>query len=133
MKLFSLILNDDEYNVDIKKTYDSLSGDSLFYKIDVFSKIGLNKEFKLDIVVNNKYEHDVLQYLKEPVITQFSDSSYNIKYTESIMIIAAPLITAQCKGEMKIGNQWIYITSYEETALERSTFIDTLESIIQFK
>ena len=132
LNLFSLTLDDSEYKCIIKKTYDDVSGDDLFFTLDFTAKQGFNKIFTIEVVVNNKYEHEALTYRKEPVETYISN--YKIKYEENILSIpSSPFITAKCIGEMKIGNQWIYIVNFDEMAEGQSTFIDTLESIIQFK
>ena len=130
LKLFSLKLNENVFDVDITKTFDELSGDNLFFALTFTTKQQPAKSFKLEIVVNSNYEYEGLAYSIEPVETQISD--YNLKYTE-ITDAKGPLITASCMGEMKIGDQWIYITEYNETAIGKSTFIETLEAIIQFK
>lgn len=131
LKLFSLVVNETDYDLKIKKTYDSLSGDHLYYTLSFEQQNGLVKSFKLDIVVNSFYEHEQLEYSKTPVETNFSN--YSIKYLEDFEAVAdSPFNTVICKGEIQIGEQWVYIVTYEETALEQSTFIETLQSIISF-
>ena len=128
LQLFSLTVKEEEYDLLIKKTYGSVSGDNLFYSLRFNSKIGLQKNFTIEIVVSNKYEHDALEYTSE--IKKAQISSYTLKYSESLMPM---FMKVKCKGEMQIGKQCIYITNYEETALGQSTFVATLESIISFK
>ena len=131
LDLFSVVVNENDYELSIKKTYDSLSGDNLFYRLSFNHKNGQIQSFKLDIVVNSLYEHEQVEYSKELVESQISD--YDIRYIEtSKSISGTPFSTITCQGEMQIGDQWIYIENYEEMALGQSTFIETLQSIISF-
>ena len=129
--LFSLTADPDLYDVDIVKTYDSVSGDTLFYSLIFTSKVGLGKLFTLDIVVNGLYEHNELYYASEIKGAQLS--GYALKYTEvSVSITGTPFYSVSCLGEIQIGEQWVYITDYEETALVQNPFITTLQAIINF-
>lgn len=126
LKLFTLVV-DDEYDVITKKTYDSLSGDHLYYTLEFTSNLNLSKNFKLDIVVNSNYNYEELNYPEELKKAQIS--GYTLKYTEDSVALP-PFVTVYCQGEMQIGEQWIYITKYEEMIIGQGTFIDTLQSII---
>lgn len=130
LDLFKLVVNDNDYDLKIEKTYDSLSGDNLFYSLSFNQRNAQIKLFKLEIVVNSLYEHEQIKY-DEPVEAQIAE--YTIKYTEDVKSMSGtPFKKVICQGEMQIGEQWIYIENYEETALEQSTFIETLQSIISF-
>lgn len=131
LKLFSLIVNESDYNeITVKKTYDKSSGKSLYYSID-FN--GLRKSFKLEIVVNDKYEHNNPPLTGE--IKETNISNYTLRYTEIFNSMPGlPLNEASCQGEIQIGNQWVYITSYTETVVgEQSTFVETISSLISIK
>ena len=131
LKLFSINVDEAEYELGVKRTYDSVSGDDLYFALELNSKRGLSKKFRLEIVVNSLYEHDDLVYNKEPVEEQFSE--YKIKYAETNNpMVGSPFITVECRGEIQIGEQYIYITKYDEMAFGQSTFIETLQSIISF-
>lgn len=130
LELFALKVNFDEYDVDIKRTYDSLSGDNLYYTLDFVAKRDSSKRFKLDVVVNKFYTHEELAYTDELKEVQFFD--YTLKYYENSQKIG-PLITVNCKGEIQLGEQCVYVISYNERTMGQSTFIATLESLIQFK
>ena len=131
LQLFSLNVDESMYSVGIKRTYDSLSGDDLFFTLEFVSKQGLSKKFIFDIVVNKNYEHDALTYTDELKEEQFAD--YILKYSENDQPTSGPFIIVSCKGEIQIGEQWIYITKYEERATGKSTFIETLQSLVSFK
>ena len=129
LKLFSIELY-EEYDLEIKKIYDSLSEDNLFYTLSFNQKNGLKKIFKFDVVVNKFYEHEQTPFEEAPIVMQISE--YTLKYAENYETISDPFISVTAKGEMQIGEQWIYIMKFEETALGHSTFLDTLQSIIRF-
>ena len=132
LELFTLTVDMGEYDVNIRKTYDSLSGDDIFFTLEFTSNQGLSKKFRFDLVVNKFYSYTELIYSGELKEAQFSD--YTIKYTERVNTVSdATLIKVECLGEMQIGDQWIYITKYNETYIEQSTFIETLQSLISFK
>ena len=129
LESFKLVVNDNDYEVKVKKTYDSLSGDSLFYSLNFSHQNGM-KLFALEIVVNSLYEHEQVIY-KDPIEIQIT--KYTVKYIEtSKSISGTPFNKVICQGEIQIGEQWIYIEKYEEMALGQSTFIETLQSIISF-
>ena len=133
LELFSLTVDESVYNVVIKKTYDSVSEDDLFFTLEFTTKQqGLGKKFKIDIVVNKLYEHEDLAYTLELKETQLLD--YTLKYYEhSLPMSGMPFVNVDCMAEMQIGEQWIYVTKYEERALRKSTFIETLQSLIEIK
>lgn len=131
LELFSLAVNENDYDLKIKKTYDSLSGDNLYFSLNFNQQNGFKKSFKLDIIVNRLYKYKQFLYDREPVETKISE--YTFKYVEDIEAMpGTPFSTVTCKGEMQIGEQCIYIVTYEEMALGQSTFIETLQSIISF-
>ena len=131
LQLFTLTVDSDEYDLSIKKTYDSVSGDNLYYSLDFVAKKGLSKKFKLKVVVNKSYEHEGLVYTDELKETPIVD--YTLKYTEISQPMSGPLVAVNGMGEIQIGEQWIYIVRYEEMAMGKSTFVETLQSLIQFK
>ena len=130
LKLFSLVVDENEYEVDITKFYEKSSGSSLYYNLD-FQKAG--SLFKIEIIVDEKYEFDNSPLTGD--IKQTYISNYTLRYTEIFNSMPGlPLNEASCQGEIQIGNQWVYITSYTETVLgEQSTFVETISSLISIK
>ena len=125
---FSLIVDESEYKLAITRFYNKSSGESLYYSLNF---TGLMKSFNLDIVVDSQYEYDNEPYTDELNEARISD--YTLKYTEiSNPVAGVPFYEISCRGELQIGEQWIYITKYNETFLQ-NTLVDTLESIISFK
>lgn len=130
LELFELTVNENDYELKIQKTYDSVSGDTLYYSLSFNQKNGFKKLFKLEIVVNSLYEHEPLIY---DGFNETKIAEYTVKYTEISELISGTLFsTVKCQGEIQIGKQWIYIENYEEMSLGQSTFIETLQSIISF-
>ena len=131
LQLFTVTIG-DEYNFHIKRTYDSVSGDDLFFTLEFNSKKGLSKKFTVDIVVNKFYEHEELTYIDDLKETQVS--GYTLKYYENSQpMTGMPFVNVDGKGEIQIGEQWVYVINYEERAMGQSTFIETLQSLIVFK
>ena len=127
--LFSLAVDEDMYDLEVSKTYDSLSGDNLYYVLRFDQKEGLKKFFTFNIVVNGEYEHEQVEYSNEPDVYQIS--GYDLKFVENAKEVKdTPFSMVTCQGEIQIGEQWLYIENYEEMALGQSTFIETLQSII---
>lgn len=130
LKLFSLAVDENDYDLKIKKTYDSLSGDNLYYTLVFSQSSPFIKSFKLEIVVNSLYKHKQLIY---DDYSETKIAEYTVKYTETFeSMLDTPFSTVTCKGEMQIGEQCIYIVTYEEMVRGQSTFIETLKSIISF-
>lgn len=130
LELFELVVNENDYDLKIEKTYDSLSGDNLYYSLKFNQNNEHTKSLKLDIVVNSLYEYEQPVY-QESVNAQISE--YTIIYVEDVKAMPdTPFSTVTCKGKMQIGKQCIYIVTYEEMAWGQSTFIETLQSIISF-
>ena len=132
LELFSLVVDESEYKVEVKRTYDTLSGDDIFFTLQFTSKQGANKRFRFDIVVNKNYDYEEVDYADDLEEKQFSD--YILKYCEiSQPMTGTRFVNVECMGEIQIGEQWVYIINYKETTLGQSTFIDTLQSLISFK
>ena len=130
LKLFLLTVDEELYDLDIKKTYDTLSGDNLYYTLFFNQRLVQLKSFKLVVVVNSLYEHEQLVY-DEYSETKLAE--YTVKYAESSEpMLDTPFNTVICQGEIQIGKQWIYVETYEEIVMGQSTFIETLQSIINF-
>ena len=130
LQLFALTIDTEEYDVSIKRTYDSLSGDSLYFSLDFAAKKGLIKTFKLKVIVNKFYAYNGLSYTNE--LKEYQLADYILKYSETSQTMAdTPFVTVNCKGEIQINEQSVYITEYEEMAMGQSTFIDTMKSIIK--
>lgn len=123
---------DENYSLEIFKIYDSVSNDTLYYKLKMSDDYGIN--IKLEIVVNKNYNHPAIIYGAETSGITISD--YTLVYLQTVTpmpIGGVSFNSVNCMGEMQIGNQWIYIMSYEEMSLTEGTFIETLQSMIHFK
>lgn len=127
LDLFTLVVDESEYELDITRFFDKSSGESLYYSL-IFT--GAMKSFNIDFVVNSQYNYDKEPYLYE--LKEAQISNYTLKYTEiSVPVQGFPFYEISCRGEIQIGEQWIYITSYNETNLQ-NTLVETLQDIISF-
>lgn len=133
LTLFTLEVDTAKYSFKVIRTYDSVSGDTLFYRLDIISQ-DISLKTQIEIVVNENFIHDDMHYSEETV--EGSISGYTINYTQSLSSTSVSGITlniVDCMGEMQIGTQWIYIQDYRELSFAEGTFVETLQSIIHFK
>lgn len=131
LDLFTVEADEDKYSVDVFRTYDSVSGDIIYYRVIISDENGLN--IRLHIVVNKNYAHPEMDYSAETSSITISD--YTLVYLQTVTpttVAGTPFNTVNCMGEMQVGKQWIYILSYKEMSLTEGTFIETLQSIIHF-
>ena len=133
LRLFSLNVDENDYRVAIKRTYDSLSGDDLFFTLDFTALSGTGKNFELDVVVNKSFTHEKLPYSNKEQLLKAQFLDYTLEYEEITQPMSGRLVTVDCIGEIQIGEQWIYITKYNEMAMGQGTFVETLSSIIKIK
>lgn len=115
----------------IEKFYDSVSGDTLYYKLKINSD-ELQLRIDADIVVNKNYDHPEVHYLSDPVTGNLY--GYEMIYIQSIKDVEGTSIKQLvCYGEIEIDEQMIYVNDYKEYSGNSQTFIDTLSSIIKIK
>lgn len=132
LDLFSFEANESLYNIDVKKYYDKESEDTLYYNLSINTTHGLGFNAEIDIVVNKNFIHDSINYRSEKLESMIL--GYTLIYTHDITPTAITGInTVNCMGEIKVGNQWIYINSYEELSMGEGTFVETLQSMIHIK
>lgn len=133
--LFTFEVDKSRYIVEINRTYDSLSGDTLYYTLFITNATpDFTLSAKYEIVVNENYTHTDINYRREIIETEIS--GYSIKYTQDITsenVFGMTVNTVECIGEIQVGTEWIYITKYQETSLTEGTFLETLQSMIHFK
>lgn len=129
---FSLVVDENKYSADVQKVYDSVSGDTIYYKLTLNDGQRLSVQF--EIVVNKNYTHSEMLYGWE--LFESAVSGNRLIYTQNITsssVAGIAVNTVVCTGEIKIGNQWVYIIGYQEISLGEGTFVDFMQSIIQIK
>lgn len=118
----------EERIVSVLRTYDSLSGDNLFYtmSIDDFPYI-----MDIKIVVNNKYEFNDF-VIDENFITKIY-SDYSVAYIQKITYdtdFETNLV--QCTAKLDSEKYDIYITNYKEYSDEEGTFLEYIDNLFDF-
>ena len=131
LKLFYFEADESKYNVDVAK-YCSDNDDTLYYKLYISAIQELSFNAEIDIVVKKNAIHDEINYKKEKLKSKIS--SYTLIYTHNITTTAIPGINAvDCKGEMKIGSQCVYILKYRELSMGEGAFLENIQSMIHIK
>lgn len=132
--LFKFRTDESKYSVDIEKTYDSVSGDTLFYTLKISNTTpDIPLLATLEIVVNKNFNYDAIWYNNE--LIEATLSGYSIKYTQDITSTSVDNVTinrVECRGQMQIGDQFLYVIQYQETSLTEGTFLETLQSMLIF-
>ena len=131
--LFSLEADETKYSIDVKRVYDSVSTDTLYYRLIINNATqDFSLKIEFEIVVNKNFIHDNMNYRTEKL--ESTISTYSLIYTQDITPSAlSGFSNVDCIGEMKIGKQWVYIMKYQELSLGEGTFIETLQSMIHIK
>lgn len=134
LTLFTFEADEEMYAVKVKRTYDSVSGDTILYILDINNVTqDMSLTTQLEIVVNENYTHPALNYNEEIIESEIS--GYKIIYTQNIapeILAGITINTVECMGEMQVGKQWIYVTYYQEVSLAEGTFVETLQSMLHF-
>ena len=131
LKNVQLQIAADRQEVTVSKVYDSDSGDTLFYKVEVVTSELFPKNFSLIVVTNENYHYD-----NSTLNDGYKSEALNgneLRY--SIEIDSTPeLDIYTTEGEMQINSVWLYIT-YSEIVLSgmECSFLQTIEELIQFK
>lgn len=118
--------------VDVQRTYDSVSGDNLFYTLSV-NENSENAYFELtaSIVVNEKYEFNDFN-VNEDFATE-TYANYSVSYTQRVIPDSSSgLNQVQCNAEITGGNYRIYVTRYEEYSVADGTFLSVIGNLFDF-
>ena len=127
------VCTNPEQTVKIQKTYDSVSGDDLFYTLIIneeSDRVLFYTEAR--IVVNKNYEFDEFNITDEFVTETYSN--YSVSYKPIITEDSnTGLNLVQCNGKIESKNYDIYIMSYEEYSIENGTFLTVIDSLFDFE
>lgn len=120
----------EERIINVQRTYDSLSGDNLFYtlNIDVFPY-----SMESRIVVNDKYKFEGFNITESFVTENFSN--YSVSYYQTITIDSdTGLNMVQYKAKIESEKYNIYVIDYKEYSLENEngTFLEYIENLFHF-
>lgn len=125
---FSFSIDENVCRIFIKRTYDSVSGEPLYYQL-VVNRHDNSLYGEFYITCNKDYHYKNFIFSSTPVtetlpqyaITYQSESSMNTQYgVEKI----------SCKAEIKGKIDCIYITQYDELLHDGHTFLDSVQTFI---
>lgn len=112
MKEFDINI-DENYTVKVKKTTDSVSGDTIYYNVNVDVNDFFHFEFLA--VCNKNYSYSDFEITEEFIETTLSGST--VKYHQiATQDREFGLYDLTAKAQIKKGNEYIYITEYTELA-----------------
>ena len=114
----------------IEKTYDSLSGDELYYTLRIDeNSMEAYYSTELMIVVNENYHYDGFNFHDEIIEETYSD--FSIQYTQQ-KTFDVGLNLIQCRAEIKSKKYEIYVLNYEEYSVEDGMFLTVINTIFDF-
>lgn len=130
LNFYNINVSEIENNVIVKRIYDSVSGDNIYYDLKIG---GTQIEYGITVVVNKNYNYEDFKFDKEPY--QSTLLNYSILYTQLVEPASDGTSSnvVNCKAEWQIENQCLYVTRYREYSDGEGTFFETLQSIVQFK
>lgn len=119
-----------DQSVEVDRTYDSVSGDDLFYTltVDVSSASALYS-LTARIVVNEKYEFDFFN-VTEDFITE-TYASYSVAYFQTVEP-GTGLNLVKCSAKISGADYDIYVIKYEEYSLDNGTFLTVIGNLFRF-
>ncbi len=127
---FSFTLDEEDYQIYITRTYDSVSQKALYYQLAINKSDDLIRgEFY--ITCNANYHYDGFTFPKAPVVEELPH--YSITYQmESSIDPQFGFENISCTAEIHGSTDSIYITKYDELLLDPNrTFFDSVQSFIQ--
>ncbi|MBD5636452.1 MAG: hypothetical protein HDP28_01340 [Clostridia bacterium] len=118
--------------VEVKRTYDSVSGDDIYYTLSI-NETSVNAYYTLEarVIVNKKYE------FKNFVIDEDYDTKiyahYSIIYKQDVTVdtdTGVNLVT--CNAKIDKLKYDIYVTNYEELSIENGSFLTVIANLFDF-
>ncbi len=125
---FLLTFDETACQIAITRTYDSVSGEALYYQLTINrSDNSLYGEFY--ITCNEHYEYPNFTFSLTPIFETLTH--YAITYQlESTIHPQYGFETITCKAEIKGTIDCVYITQYDELILDGHTFLDSVQAIV---
>lgn len=131
--LTNLTLNFTENQVvDVAKTFDSLSGDDIYYvlTIDEDSSEAIYS-MQMMIVVNDDYDYSDFNIEKDFVAKDYAD--YSIIYKQKIKTDSnAGLNMIEAKAKIDNPKYEMYVLKYEEYSLDDGNFLTVINNLLDF-
>lgn len=120
-------------NPVIKRTFDSISGDNLFYTLFIEeSSDNTSYSIEVKIIVNDKYEFDDFN-VTDAFVTKIYPN-YSVSYDQQITAIDSDinLNLVQCNAKINNAKYDIYVTKYDEYAIGNGTFLTVIDNMFEF-
>ena len=122
----------EQQEISVVKYYDSLSGDDLYYVLNVAeNSMEAMYSTRLLIVVNENYDYTNFVVTDEFITSTYSD--YAITYKQIITTdpdIGANLIT--CNAKIDHARYEMYVLMYEEYSVDNGMFLTVINNLLDF-
>lgn len=115
MKEFEINIG-ESYSVKVKKTTDSVSGDTLYYNVTATDKLLSLIKVEFVSVCNKDYTYPDFEISEEFIQTTLSGCTVYYHQIVSENTEYEGLYNVTAKAQIKKGNEYIYITEYTELA-----------------
>lgn len=120
-----------EQKVNVSKTYDSVSGDDLFYSFVIESGGESYYKAETTIIVNNKYEFT--DFIVDETFTTVTYSDYSVICDQYIIHDNdLGFNRVLCKGKIENSKYDIYVMNYEEYSFENGSFLTVIADLFDF-
>lgn len=131
LKNFKILMGENGYNLNVKKFYDSVSSDTLYYDLKA-EALDLTTDYDFRIIVNEHYNYKDFKFNSDNV-TEATLSNFPIRYSTEIKPseMDESVNEVNCSAEWKIGKQTVYVTHYTELSLGEGMFLENLQSVIK--
>ena len=125
---FSLTIDDEACQINVARTYDSISGKAMYYKLAI-NRYDDTLHYNLVVTCNAHYQYSDFTFSKATIHETLPQ--YSITYQiDSTVNPQFGFETISCKAEIKGKTDSIYITKYEELILDDHTFLDSVQTFI---
>lgn len=114
------------------KTYDSVSGDDMFFTLNIVENTeSVFYILETRIVVNENYVLKDFEFTEETVTETYSD--FTVEYSRTVERDSYMEVNlVYCKARIVHGKYKIYITAYKEYSSENGTFLEVLDRLFDF-
>ena len=121
----------DTQNISVARTYDSLSGDNLYFTLSVAENLIYSLELR--IVVNENYDHEDFIITDEFKTASYPDYTitYKLQITPYPDFDGLNIITCTA-AKIDNAKYEMYVMNYEEYAVDDGTFLTVINNLLDF-
>ena len=118
-------------SISISKTYDSVSGDDLYYTVAISNSEDLFYNLQTRIVINEKYKPD--DFIIEESFETVTYPDYSIIYKQDVLSDSDLGVNhVYCKAQIENSKYDIYVMNYEEYSFENGSFLTVIADLFDF-